>query len=73
MRMKWSGLESLRGRDQLRTPEHRWEYNINMYLTEIGLEGVDWILSDSGYGPVVGSCEYGSEPSVSLKGREFLD
>jgi hypothetical protein len=24
-------------------------------------------------GPVVGSCEHGSEPSGSIKGREFLD
>jgi hypothetical protein len=25
------------------------------------------------YGPVVGSCEHGNEPSGSMKGGEFLD
>jgi hypothetical protein len=29
--------------------------------------------SGSGQGPVVGSCEHSNEPSVSIKGREFLD
>jgi len=26
----------------------------------------------SGYGPVAGSCEHSSEPSGSIKGKEFL-
>jgi hypothetical protein len=30
-------------------------------------------LSDLVQGPVAGSCEHGNEPSVSIKGREFLD
>jgi len=29
--------------------------------------------SGSGQGPVAGSCEHGHEPSVSVKGGEFLD
>jgi hypothetical protein len=29
--------------------------------------------TSSGHGPVAGSCEYGNEPSGSVKGREFLD
>jgi hypothetical protein len=29
--------------------------------------------ASSGLGPVVGSSEHGSEPSGSMKGREFLD
>jgi hypothetical protein len=28
---------------------------------------------DSGYGPAVGFCELGNEPSGSIKGGEFLD
>jgi hypothetical protein len=27
----------------------------------------------SGYGPVAGCSEHGNEPSVSIKGAEFLD
>jgi hypothetical protein len=27
----------------LGTPRHRWVYNINMDLREIGWDGVDWI------------------------------
>jgi hypothetical protein len=29
--------------------------------------------SDSGWGPGAGCCEHGNEPSVSIKGGEFLD
>jgi hypothetical protein len=29
--------------------------------------------SDSGYGPVTGSCEHGDGPSGSIKGGEFLE
>jgi hypothetical protein len=29
--------------------------------------------SGSGVGPVTGSYEHGNEPSVSIKGREFLN
>jgi hypothetical protein len=29
--------------------------------------------SGSRQGPVAGSCEHGSEPSGSIKGKEFLD
>jgi hypothetical protein len=31
------------GRRQLRRPRRRWEDNIKMGLTEIGLEVMDWI------------------------------
>jgi hypothetical protein len=43
---------------------------------------VGWLLrlercglnsSDSGQRPLVGSCEHGNEPLVSIKGGEFLD
>jgi hypothetical protein len=29
--------------------------------------------SDSGQGPVAGSCEHGNEPLGSIKGGEFLE
>jgi hypothetical protein len=29
--------------------------------------------SGSGYGPVAASCEHSNEPSVSIKGGEFLN
>jgi len=28
---------------------------------------------DSEYGPVIGSCEHGNEPSGSIKGGDFFD
>jgi hypothetical protein len=31
------------------------------------------VSSDSGYGPVVGSCEHGNEPSGFIKGEKFRD
>jgi hypothetical protein len=34
---------------------------------------VDWIHLAQDRGPVAGSCEHGNEPSVSIKGGEFLD
>jgi hypothetical protein len=37
----------------------------------MGRCGLD--LSGSGSEPVAGSCEYGNEPSDSIKWREFLD
>jgi hypothetical protein len=46
--------------------------NIRMGLKEIGWRcGLD--STGAGYGPVAGSCEYGNEPSGSIKGGEFLD
>jgi hypothetical protein len=37
----------------------------------MGCYGID--LSGSGYGPVVGSFEHGSEPSVSIKYWEIIE
>jgi hypothetical protein len=31
------------GKRPLRTPKHRWENNIKMYVKEMGFEGMDWI------------------------------
>jgi hypothetical protein len=53
-------------------PRHRWEDDIKMNLTENGFGmwiGLIWLR----IGPAAGSCEYGNEPSVSIKGGEFLD
>jgi hypothetical protein len=38
-------------------------------LREIGRGGMDWI----GLAQVEGSCEYGKEPSCSLKYRETIE
>jgi hypothetical protein len=58
------------------------------HLEDVGVDGriLEWILgkyggmcvldsSGSGYGPVVGCCEHGNEPSGSIRGGggEFLD
>jgi hypothetical protein len=40
-----------------------WEDNIKMDLQEVGCGGVDWIELPQ----VVGTCEYGNEPSGSIK------
>jgi hypothetical protein len=37
------------------------------------VEGCGLDSSGPEWGPVVGSCEHGSEPSGSIKGGEFLD
>jgi hypothetical protein len=43
-----------------------------MYFREIGWEGVDWmhLAQDRTNGR---TCEYGNEPTDSIRGREFLD
>jgi hypothetical protein len=50
---------------------HMWEDNIKMDLLEERWvwTGLIWLQ----IGPVVGSCEYGNEPSGYMKGIEFLD
>jgi hypothetical protein len=42
-------------------------------LREIGWEGMYWIDSGSGQGPVEGSCEHSNEPSGSIKCWEVLE
>jgi hypothetical protein len=48
-------------------PKRRWKENIKMYLQEAGFGGTDWIdlAQDKD------TCEYGHEPSGSIKCREF--
>jgi hypothetical protein len=55
------------GKSPLGRPRSRWVDNIKMDLGETGWDGRDWIRTGSGYGPVEGYCEYGDEPSGSLK------
>ena len=43
-----------------------------MDLREVG-GGGDWMGFGSGQGQMVGACEYGDEPSGSIKCGEFLD
>jgi hypothetical protein len=57
---------------QLGTPGRRWEDNIRMDLWEIGC-GCRLEAFVSGQGPVAGSCDHRNEPSVYIKGGEFLD
>jgi hypothetical protein len=60
------------GRRPLGRPRRRWEDNIKMDLSEVGWgHGLD--QSGSGQGQVAGSCEYGDEPSGSIKCGEFLE
>ena len=44
-----------------------------MDLQEVGCVGYGLDRAGSGQGQVVGICEYGNEPSGSLKYGEFLD
>ena len=49
----------------------RWEYNIEMYLQEVGRGyGLDW--SSSAWGEVAGSCGCGNEHSVFNNTRNLL-
>jgi hypothetical protein len=49
------------GRRPLRRPRHRWE---GWYVV---------VSSDSGFVPVMGSCEHGEEPSGSMKCWNILE
>jgi hypothetical protein len=66
--------ESLKARNHSEVPGIGGEDNIRTDLRETGWEGV-CVLNSSGLGegPVAGSCGYGTEPLVSIKGSKFLD
>jgi len=53
-------------------PRRRFQDNINMDLREIWWEGLDWDSFGSGYGPIGGFSERGTEPSGFIKGGQFL-
>jgi hypothetical protein len=60
------------GKRPLRRRKLRWEDNIRVDIRKLEWEGVDWMhlaqIRTSG-----GPCKDGNEPSVSMKGAEFLD
>jgi hypothetical protein len=47
--------------------------NIKMGLTGIKWDRVDWIDMAQNRGPVEGSCDHATEPSVSIKSWEVLE
>jgi hypothetical protein len=60
------------GRRPLGRPRRRWEDNIKMDLREVGWgawTGSIWLR----IGTDASSCEYGYEPSCSIKCGEFLE
>jgi hypothetical protein len=59
------------GKRPLGRPRRRWVDNIKMDLREIGWGGLG--SSDSGEGPVGGSCEHGNDPLDYIKCWEVLE
>jgi hypothetical protein len=55
----------------LERPRCRWDDNIIIDFSEIGMGSCGVSASDPGYGPVAGSFEHVKEPSGSIKGGEF--
>jgi hypothetical protein len=49
----------------------RWENNIKMDVQEVGGGGGDW-MELAQVEQVAGNCEYGKDPSGSIKCGEFL-
>jgi hypothetical protein len=58
------------GKRPLGRTRHTWEDIIRMDVSEIGLEGGDWI--HVAQGRMLGPFEHGNEPSDSMKGKGFL-
>ena len=61
------------GKRPLGRPRRRCEDNIKMNLQEVGWGGYGLDRVVSGLGQVAGTCEFGNEPSGSIKCVEFLD
>jgi hypothetical protein len=69
------------GKRPLGRPRRRWEDNIKIDLQEVGCGGTGWIVLAQYRdrrralvnGQVAGTCEWGKEPSGSIKCGEFLD
>jgi len=71
MRNAYKTLERKPGtKIQLWRPRYRCAGNIKVVLNETGC-GLN--TAGSGYGSVADSFEHSNEPSVFIKGREFLD
>ena len=60
------------GRRPHGSPRRKWEDNIKMDLREVGWGHV-LDRSGSGQGQVADCCEYGNEPSGSIRCGEFSD
>jgi hypothetical protein len=61
------------GKRPLGRPRRRWEDNINMDIEEVGGGRGDWMELAQDRDKGAGTCEYGKEPSDSIKYEEFLD
>jgi hypothetical protein len=61
------------GRRPLGRPRRRWLDNIRMDLVEVGWGDVDWIGLSEDRGQVESSCEFGIEPSGSIKCWETIE
>jgi hypothetical protein len=55
------------GKRPLGRPSHRWEDNIKIDFRRNRDRWGELDSAASGYGPVVGFCEHGNEPSGSIK------
>ena len=85
-RMRWVGHVACMGRGACRIfvekPQRkrllgrlrsRWEDNIKIDLQEVGCGSMNWIDLAQDRDRLGGTCEYGNEPSGSIKCGEFLD
>jgi hypothetical protein len=61
------------GKRPLERPRRRWVDNIRMDLEEVGWGDVDWIGLAKDRGQVESSCEFGIEPSGSMKCWETIE
>jgi hypothetical protein len=55
------------GKRPLKRPRRRWVDNIKIDLRETGWDGMDWIDLAQNRDQWRGSCEYGDEPSGSIR------
>jgi hypothetical protein len=62
-------LGNLKEKTQFESPRRRWEDNIRMDLKEVGYGSIGWtdLAQDRD------TCEFGYEPSGSIKCGEFLN
>jgi hypothetical protein len=61
------------GRRPLGRPRRRWVDNVTMDLVEVGCGDVDWIGLAQDKDKVESSCEFGIEPSGSIKCWETIE
>jgi hypothetical protein len=60
------------GKRPLGRPRRRLEDNIKLDLREIGIDGGQLDSAGSGQGPIAGFCEYGNEPSDSIRKQDIF-